>query len=37
MVGDPAYLGASPDGVLLNDTGSLKGIIEIKCPYSAAI
>ena len=36
VVGDPAYLGASPDGVLLDGTGSLKGIIEIKCPYSAA-
>ena len=36
VVGDPTYLGASPDGMLLDDTGSLKGIIEIKCPYSAA-
>ena len=33
VVGD---IGASPDGVMLDDTGSLKGIIEIKCPYSAA-
>jgi len=36
MVGDPAYLGASPDGIFLDDTSILKGIIEIKCPYSAA-
>ena len=36
VVGDPAYLGESPDGVLLEGTGSLKGIIEIKCLYSAA-
>lgn len=35
VVGDPAYLGASPDGALLDDAGVLKGIIEIKCPYSA--
>ena len=36
MEGDPAYLGASPDGIFLDDTDALKGIIEIKCPYSAA-
>ena len=36
MVGDLAYLGASPDGIFIDDTGALKGIIEIKCPYSAA-
>ena len=35
-VGDPAYLGASPDGILLDETGQVMGIIEIKCPYSAA-
>ena len=35
-IGDPVYLGASPDGVLENSDGNLCGIIEIKCPYSAA-
>jgi len=35
-VGDPAYLEASPDGILLDQTGQVMGIIEIKCPYSAA-
>ena len=35
-VGQPGYLGASPDGILIDDTGCVQGIIEIKCPYSAA-
>lgn len=35
-IGDPAYLGASPDGVLEDTEGNLYGIIEIKCPFSAA-
>ena len=35
-MGDPAYLGASPDGVLVDKTGKMVGIVEIKCPYSAA-
>ena len=36
-VGQPGYLGASPDGVLIDEqTGVVHGIIEIKCPYSAA-
>ena len=35
--GQPGYLGASPDGVLIDvETGVVHGIIEIKCPYSAA-
>ena len=34
--GDPAYLGASPDGILEDTNGDLCGILEIKCPYSAA-
>ena len=35
-IGDPAYLGASPDGILEDTNGNLFGILEIKCPYSAA-
>ena len=35
-IGDPAYLGASPDGILEDSSSNLCGIIEIKCPYSAA-
>ena len=35
-IGQPAYLGASPDGVLVNDVDTISGIIEIKCPFSAA-
>ena len=35
-IGQPAYLGASPDGVLVNDADTICGIIEIKCPFSAA-
>lgn len=35
-IGNPGYLGASPDGVLVDQFDSVVGIIEIKCPYSAA-
>ena len=35
-VGDAPYLGVSPDGVLVDKAGKLVGIVEIKCPYSAA-
>ena len=35
-IGDPAYLGASPDGIVEDINGDLCGILEIKCPYSAA-
>ena len=35
-IGEPPYLGASPDGILEDTEGNLSGIIEIKCPYSAA-
>ena len=36
-IGQSGYLGASPDGVLIDvKTGVVHGIIEIKCPYSAA-
>ena len=34
-IGEPPYLGASPDGILEGAEGKLSGIIEIKCPYSA--
>ena len=35
-IGQPGYLVASPDGVLIDvKTGVVHGIIEIKCPYSA--
>lgn len=34
-IGEPLYLGASPDGILKDVEGNLSGIIEIKCPYSA--
>ena len=36
-IGQPGYLGASPDDAL-NDvqTDVVHGIIEIKCPFSAA-
>ena len=36
IIGNPSYLGASPDGVLVDRSGQLMGIVEIKCPYSAA-
>lgn len=36
IIGVPSYLGASPDGVLVDRSGQIKGIVEIKCPYSAA-
>ena len=32
----PWDLGASPDGVLVNDNNAICEILEIKCPYSAA-
>jgi len=35
-VGQPGYLGVSLDGILIDNTGCVKGIIEITCPYSAA-
>ena len=35
-IGDPAYLGASPDGIVENINGDLCGILEINCPYSVA-
>ena len=34
-IGDPAYLVASPDGILEDTNGDLCGILEIKCLYSA--
>ena len=36
LIGEQPYLGASPDGVLEDAEGNLSGIVEIKCPYSAA-
>jgi len=36
VIGEPSFLGASPDGVLVDESGKIQGIIEIKCPYSAA-
>ena len=36
VIGDIPYLAASPDGVLTDVSGQVRGIIEIKCPYSAA-
>ena len=35
-ISDPGYLGASPDGIVEDINGDLCGILEIKCPYSAA-
>lgn len=35
-IGNPAYLGDSPDGILEDTSGDLCGILEIKCPYFAA-
>ena len=35
-IGNPPYLGASPDGMLEDHWGNPSGVIEIKCPYSAA-
>ena len=35
-IGNPPYLGASPDGILEDCLGNASGVIEIKCPYSAA-
>ena len=34
-IGEPPYLGASPDGIVEDAEGKLSGIIEIKCPHSA--
>ena len=34
-IGNPPYLGASPDGILEDHLGNPSGVIEIKCPYSA--
>ena len=36
VIGDVPYLAASPDGVLTDESGKVQGIIEIKCPHSAA-
>ena len=36
VIGDVPYLAASPDGVLTDESGEVQGIIEIKCPHSAA-
>ena len=36
-IGDPAYLGASPDGIIEDINGDLCGILEIKCPYPLQI
>lgn len=36
VIGDIPYLAASPDGILTDELGEVRGIIEIKCPYSAA-
>ena len=33
-IGNPPYLGASPDGMLEDHWGNPSGVIEIKCPYS---
>ena len=35
-IGEPGYLGASPDGVLFSSSRREVGILEIKCPYSAS-
>ena len=34
-IGDPAYLVASPGGILEDINGDVCGILEIKCPYSS--
>ena len=31
------WLGASPDGLLMDKDGSIKGLIEIKCPFKTEI
>ena len=36
FIGNPSYLGASPDGILVDESKHIVGIVEIKCPYSAA-
>ena len=34
VIGGPAYLGASPDGIVKQEDAPVK-LIEIKCPFSA--
>lgn len=34
VVGDPAYLGASPNGIVQKQEGTSVKLIEIKCPFS---
>jgi len=36
IIGETPYLGASPDGILINESGKIVGLLEIKCPFSAA-
>jgi len=36
IIGEVPYLGGSPDGILINDSGMIVGLLEIKCPFSAA-
>lgn len=36
IIGETPYLGASPDGILTNESGNIVGLLEIKCPFSAA-
>ena len=36
VIGEPSFLGASPDGTLVDESGKIHSIIEIKCPYSTA-
>ena len=33
-IGEPSFLGASPDSIIETDDGKCHKIIEIKCPYS---
>ena len=32
--GSRPWIGASPDGLLLDDVGGLRGVLEVKCLYS---
>ena len=34
VIDSPAYLGASPDGIVKQEDAAVK-LIEIKCPFSA--
>ena len=34
LISNVGFLGTSPDGVVLSESGERCGIIEIKCPYS---